>query len=49
MQNLLYGLMNLMMIAAMMAIYGGGAFAVIYFAVRLALRHENERINRLGK
>lgn len=44
-----YELLNLAMVATMVAAYGGGAFAVIYFAVRLALRHENERIKRLGK
>jgi hypothetical protein len=33
----------------MFAIYGAGIFAVIYFAVRLAMRHERERLERLGK
>jgi hypothetical protein len=49
MRNLQYGLLNLIMVVVFAAIYGGGLFAIIYFAVRLALRHEGERVKRLGK
>jgi hypothetical protein len=47
MQGVLYGLLNLITIVIFGAIYGGGVFAIIYFAVRLALRHERDREKRL--